>query len=206
MKLLVHSQTSVVQPFKFGNGQVISSHTSYNRCHYLSTLGLKLNHFSKRGPRSPICNTGMCNGFSPTDGLAKLLTPRIKLQLQNAVIFIKNHLRIWSAKWWSFCLGHNVLSNGGTWPLPWCHQIETYSVLLAICAGNLLVPGEFPAWRTVTRSFDVFFDLRLNNREAGDLRCYRAHYDVIVISTVISLAASAKTLWAHTFSWAILMA
>ena len=39
--------------------------------------------------------------------------------------------------------------------------METFSVLLAICAGNSLVTGEFPA---MTRSFDIFFDLRLNNR------------------------------------------
>ena len=38
------------------------------------------------------------------------------------------------------------------------------SALLAICAGNSPVPGEFPAQRPVTRSFDVFFDLRLNKR------------------------------------------
>ena len=30
--------------------------------------------------------------------------------------------------------------------------------------GNSPVPGEFPAQRPVTRSFDVFFDLRLNGR------------------------------------------
>ena len=44
------------------------------------------------------------------------------------------------------------------------HQMETFSALLAICARNSPVPGEFPAQRTVTRSFDVFFDLRLNKR------------------------------------------
>ena len=49
----------------------------------------------------------------------------------------------------------------GTW---WRHQMETFSALLAICAGNSPVPGEFPAQRPVTRSFDVFFDLRLNKR------------------------------------------
>ena len=38
------------------------------------------------------------------------------------------------------------------------------SALLAICAGNSPVPGEFPAQRPVTRSFDVFSDLRLNKR------------------------------------------
>ena len=42
--------------------------------------------------------------------------------------------------------------------------METFSVLLAICAGNSPVPDEFPAQRPVTRSFDIFFDLRLNKR------------------------------------------
>ena len=46
----------------------------------------------------------------------------------------------------------------------WRHQMETFSALLAICAGNSPVPGEFPAQRPVTRSFDVFFDLHLNKR------------------------------------------
>ena len=62
--------------------------------------------------------------------------------------------------------------------------METFSALLAICAGNSPVSGEFPAQRTVTRSFDIFFDVRLikiNTREAGDLRRYRIHYDVIVM-------------------------
>ena len=44
-----------------------------------------------------------------------------------------------------------------TW---WRHQMEVFSALLALCAGNSLVAGEFPAKRLVTRSFDVFFDLR----------------------------------------------
>ena len=38
------------------------------------------------------------------------------------------------------------------------------SALLAICAGNSPVTGEFSSQRPVTRSFDVFFDLRLNKR------------------------------------------
>ena len=64
--------------------------------------------------------------------------------------------------------------------------METFSALLAICGGNSPIPGEFPAQRPVTRSFDIFFDLRLNkrlsnNRKAGDLRRYRAHYGVIVM-------------------------
>ena len=46
----------------------------------------------------------------------------------------------------------------------WRHQMETFSVSLAICAGNSPVPGEFPTQRPVTRSFDVYFDLHPNER------------------------------------------
>ena len=46
----------------------------------------------------------------------------------------------------------------------WRHQMETLSALLGICAGNSPVPGELLPQRPVTRSFDIFFDLRLNIR------------------------------------------
>ena len=46
----------------------------------------------------------------------------------------------------------------------WRHQMEIFSVLLAICEGNSPVTSEFPSQRPVTQSFDVFFDLRLNKR------------------------------------------
>ena len=65
--------------------------------------------------------------------------------------------------------------------------METFSALLALGAGNSPVTGEFPTQRPVTRSFDVFFlicvwiNSWINTREAGDLRRYRAHYDVIVM-------------------------
>ena len=42
--------------------------------------------------------------------------------------------------------------------------METFSALLAFCAGNSSVTGEFPAQRPVMQSFDVFFDLRQNKR------------------------------------------
>ena len=48
-----------------------------------------------------------------------------------------------------------------TW---WRYQMEILSASLTICAGNSPVTGEFPAQRPVTRSFDVFFNLRLNKR------------------------------------------
>ena len=46
----------------------------------------------------------------------------------------------------------------------WRHQIEGFSALLALCAGNSPVTGEFPSQRPVTRNFNVFFDQRLNKR------------------------------------------
>ena len=48
-----------------------------------------------------------------------------------------------------------------TW---WRHQMETFSALLAHCAGNSPVTGEFPSQRPVTPSFDIFFNLRLKKR------------------------------------------
>ena len=55
--------------------------------------------------------------------------------------------------------------HGVHWDMSWWrHQMESFSALLAICAGNSPVPDEFPAQRPVRRSFDVFFDLRLNKR------------------------------------------
>ena len=51
--------------------------------------------------------------------------------------------------------------HSSTW---WRQQMETFSALLALCAANSPVTGEFSAQWQVTRSFDAFFDLRLNER------------------------------------------
>ena len=79
---------------------------------------------------------------------------------------------IGQSRYVEFCSRHSVLMVSSVllqwWisPAPhwWRHQMETFSALLALCAGNSPVTGEFPAQRPVTRSFDVFFDLRLNKR------------------------------------------
>ena len=44
------------------------------------------------------------------------------------------------------------------------HQMEIYSALPALCEGNPAVIGVFPSQRPVTRSFNIFFDLRPNKR------------------------------------------
>ena len=65
------------------------------------------------------------------------------------------------------------------------HQMETFSALLVVCAGNSPVTGEFPSQWPVTRSFFSVICARINgwvnNREADDLRRHRAHYDVILM-------------------------
>ena len=70
-----------------------------------------------------------------------------------------------------------------TW---WHHQMETFSALQAICAGNSPVPGEFPAQRLVTQSFDVFFDLHPNKWLSKQwwgwwFETPSCHYDVTVV-------------------------
>ena len=52
----------------------------------------------------------------------------------------------------------------------WRHQMETFSALLALCEGNPPVTGGFPSQRPVTWSFDVSFDLSLNERFSKQCR------------------------------------
>ena len=54
-----------------------------------------------------------------------------------------------------------ILSGMYSW---WRHQMDTFSALLALFVGNYPATGEFPVQRSVTRSFDVFFELLLNKR------------------------------------------
>ena len=95
------------------------------------------------------------------------------------------------------CLGLNVLMNHDSilhlYPIPgnadwlcnWCQQytshcLRKYSFMMTSSYGNIFRvtgplcgaftgPGEFPAQKPVTRSFDVFFDLRLNKRLSKQL-------------------------------------
>ena len=70
-------------------------------------------------------------------------------------------------------------------------------------------PWWIPAQKSVTRSFNVFFDLRLkkngwvNNREAGDLKHYRAHYDVTVMLHHSQHTPNGLPMWAE--AWGVYM-
>ena len=79
----------------------------------------------------------------------------------------------------------NILLSGPccVWSYPWwCHQMETFSALLAICAGNSPVNSPHKGqWRTAL----MFYLMLLNNGEAGE--CRRpppptpAHFNVTVM-------------------------
>ena len=63
----------------------------------------------------------------------------------------------------------------------WSHQMETSSALLALCAGNSPVTGEFSSQRPVTRRLMFSMIYASINGWAGDLRCHGVHYDITVM-------------------------
>ena len=71
--------------------------------------------------------------------------------------------------------------------------METFSALLALCAGNSPVPVNSPhkgQWRGALMLSLIYAWINdwVNSREAGDLRRQRGHYDVsvMVVSSVSS--------------------
>ena len=75
------------------------------------------------------------------------------------------------------------MSSRVTW---WRHQMETFSVLLALCTGNSPVTVNSPhkgQWRRALMFSLIctWINDWVNKGEAGDLRCHRPHYDVTVM-------------------------
>ena len=82
----------------------------------------------------------------------------IHIHIIEIPILVRGHIHI---ETWVPISARDYWKSSLSW---WRHQMETFSALLAICAGNSPVIDEFTAQRPVTRSFDVSFDLRLNKR------------------------------------------
>ena len=128
-------------------------------------------------------------------------------QSQWACVFIspchgvaaKHHvedIRYVSWPWLAYCLCTHSCNESVSWLyflvivfiflFTWCcHQMQTFSKLLALCAGHSPVSDEFPSQRPVRQSL-VFFlfcawtNSWVNNRDAGDLRRHRGYYDVFL--------------------------
>ena len=103
-------------------------------------------------PASHTC----CEALSAISG--NTVNPRGKYSLKNCSKVHRWNLRVFTLQ---MSCRYMITWQGTTW---WRHQMETFSVSLALCVGNSPVTGEFPSQRPVTWSFDVFFDLHLNKR------------------------------------------
>ena len=155
---------SVVEGVPLTNGQlcVKGFHvvvSAWIECGHLATLV----HFQH--------NLGFCIIFSITvtshenQGLStalfvqQLVQAHIKenIKLSVSQVFVREFHRSW-------CIPLTKAVNAVNVPAWWRHQMETLSALLTLYAGKSPITGEFSSQRPVTRSFDVFLDLRLNKR------------------------------------------
>ena len=99
---------------------------------------------------------------------------------------------IWRAWLEIYCRKQHVAnscmqSSPGSYPpnylVPWWrHQMGTFSALQAFCAENSPVNSPHKGqWRRALMFSLTWINGWVNNRETGDLRRHRAHYDVIVM-------------------------
>ena len=93
----------------------------------------------------------------------------------------------------SYC--HKCKNMGISW---WRHQMEPFSAWLAQCAGISLVPVNSPhkgQWRGAFMFSLIYAWINdwVNNREAGDLRRQRGHYDVIVMCQQQNITIAVKS-------------
>ena len=127
-------------------------------------LGLKLNHASKRGPRhqcdSEIKRLWICSK-SVSKPSCLLTETEMSSRWRHCRHWLHRKLEDNTNFHYLFCILLKQPLDRVSW---WRHQMEHLSALMAICAGHSPVPDELPSQRPVTRSFDVFFDLRLNKR------------------------------------------
>ena len=126
---------------------------------------------------------------------ASLVSGLISQQTHHAImtsLLRQNDVIITSCVQWHMTNGLYYLVECGLWPFGslwsrwWRHQMETFSALLALCAGNSSVPVKSPhkgQWRgaLMFSLICVWINGWVNNREAGDLRRHLGHYDVIVM-------------------------
>ena len=121
-------------------------YVSVNHVHVNTALSLRLHALvCQRAPSRIVVNLNIVESYIKQENLSPYVASRK-----------------WTLKWlgWFIPLAEE---NKDPFVMPWWrHQIETLFALLAFCVGNSPVTGKFPSQRPVTRSFDVFFDLRQN--------------------------------------------
>ena len=93
----------------------------------------------------------------------------------------------------------------------WCHEMETFSALLAFCVGNSPVNSPHKGQWCGALMFPLLCAMIngwVNNCEAGDLRHHHAQYDVIVMCLAGKLGVGTRTdTWTDRFQqWQYLKA
>ena len=128
------------------------------------------------------------NGLQP---LGHIRTTEIKLFTQNITFTHFRYTHVGCLDWQHGTHPRNHAHGSGaslsrSW---WRHHMETFSALLAFCAGNSPVPVNSPhkgQWRgaLMFSLISAWTNSWSNNRDAGDLSRRRAHYDVTVMMFV----------------------
>ena len=82
--------------------------------------------------------------------------------------------------------------------------METFSTLLALCAGSSPVPVNSPRrgqWRGALMFSLICAGIKgwVNNHEAGDLRPHRGHYDVNVMNKNVLLTLTSMCLYIYAY-------
>ena len=81
--------------------------------------------------------------------------------ISNVKIICLNFTEVWYKWVYRRLRDDKPWINSNPW---WRHQMDIISAILALCEGYPPVTGGFPSQRPVTRSFDVFFELRLKKK------------------------------------------
>ena len=147
---------------------------------YLSSVWVRLSIFSQLPIIQPIIKyVGLC--------VFSLPTPLVMIE----IIYILCLIIIIKSEVWTIThclgLGHETMVCAVCLSIfLWHHQMETFSVLLATCAGIHRWPVNSPhkgQWRGALVLFLICAGIKgwVNSRGAGDLRCRRAHYNVTVM-------------------------
>ena len=161
MELLPSCTKSLISPInwkiRFYKVVKIQNSLESKPCKYVRNVPLFLKVFS----------TGYSIKYHILTAVNKLfqckLEPLHSTMLQCRKVRVENVIPVLCQCWQEVISPFGVSNlHAGVGPVSWWHnKMETFSTLLALCAGNSRVNGEFPSQRPVTRSFDVLFDLRL---------------------------------------------
>ena len=158
--------------------------------------GCLLNRLFRRRSKktSKLRVTGLCVGNSPRPVNSPHNGPVTRKMFPfDDVIMSKQRTKLES--WWIPCLQQRHGKIPYIW---WRHQMETFSALLALYAGNSSVPANSPhkgQWRgaLMFSLICAWSNSWANNGDTGDLRRHRAHYDVILMQAAFNTSISPRS-------------